>query len=42
MYKHIHFSLKHLHTAGNLDNTLASPVNHVTFDHNRIIHEQKD
>jgi len=31
-----------LPTEGNLDNTLESAVNHVSFDQNHNIHEQKD
>jgi len=31
-----------LPTEGNLDNTLGSAVNHVSFDQNHNIHEQKD
>ena len=31
-----------LRTEGDLDNTLRSPVNHVSFDQNHIIHEQED
>jgi len=31
-----------IHTEGNLDSTLRSPVNHVSFDQNFIIHEQEE